>query len=289
MKQFYTLLILIVLASTSFAQLTDKLQIPQEDVEKYITPFATWTGTYFNSGGYYTASVAKTFGFKLSIIGMMIFIPEDQRTFNVNPYEGYSGDETSATVFGEKGAAVLGPENFIIYPPGFNVTSIPAGIPQVAFSFIGAEAMVRYFPKMNISDVDVSLLGWGLKYNFSHLIPGLPLDIAAQLLFNNFEAIHPDTELKTSNFAFNVHASKEFGLLMVYGGLQYESTNLDYNYTFEDPDVPELNERLDISVAGENNIRLTLGAALQVAVLVLNVDYNIGSQNALVAGINFAF
>lgn len=289
MKKLYIFVLLLVFTGYSSAQIGDKLQLPSSEVEKYATPLATWSGTYFNSAGYYTASVSKIFGFKLSLVGMMIFIPEDQRTFDVHPYDGYTGSEKSATFFGEKGAAILGPEEFIIYPPGVNMSTIPAGIPQVAFSFMGVEAMLRYFPKVNISDFEVNLLGWGLKYNFSQLIPGLPLDIAAQILFNNFEAIHPDTEIKTSNTAFNVHASKSFGAFSVYGGLQYESTNMDYVYTFETLGIPELDERIDISVAGENNMRLTFGAAVKVAVLVLNVDYNIGSQNALVAGINFEF
>ena len=290
MNKLYIFVLFLMFTGYSSAQIGDSFQLPSSEVEKYATPLATWSGTYFNSAGYYTASVPKTFGFKLSLVGMMIFIPEEQRTFDVSPYDGYTGSEKSATFFGEKGAAVLGPDDFIIYPPGINMSSVPAGIPQIAFSFIGVEAMLRYFPKLDIGDVEVNLLGWGLKYNFSQLIPGLPLDIAAQILFNNFEAIHPDTEIKTSNMAFNVHASKSFGALIVYGGLQYESTNMDYSYTFESLDIPELDgERIDISVAGENNMRLTLGVAVKVAVLAFNVDYNIGSQNALVAGINFEF
>ena len=63
---------------------------------------------------------------------------------------------------------------------------------------------------------------------------------------------------------------------------------MDYTYTFEDI-LNDVNEKIDISVAGENNMRLTLGVAVKVAVLAFNVDYNIGSQNALVAGINFEF
>ncbi len=289
MKKLYMFVIFLVFTGYSSAQIGDKFQLPSSEVEKYAIPLATWSGTYFNSAGYYTASVSKIFGFKLSLVGMMIFIPEEQRTFDIHPYEGYTGSEKSATFFGEKGAAVIGSEGFIIYPPGINMSSVPAGIPQIAFSFIGIEAMLRYFPKLDIGDVEVNLLGWGLKYNFSQLIPGLPLDIAAQILFNNFEAIHPDTEIKTSNVAFNVHASKSFGALIVYGGLQYESTNMDYTYTFEQLGMPELDDRIDISVAGENNMRLTLGVAVKVAVLAFNVDYNIGSQNALVAGINFEF
>jgi len=288
MKKLCMILVFIFFAGYSSAQIGESFQLPSSEVEKYATPLATWSGTYFNSGGYYTASVPKTFGFKLSLIGMMIFIPEDQQTFDIYPYDGYDGDEKSATFFGDEGAAVLGSEGFIIYPPGINMSSVPAGIPQIAFSFMGAEALIRYFPKLDIGDVEVNLIGWGLKYNFSQLIPGLPLDIAAQILFNNFEAVHPDTELNTANMAFNIHASKAFDSFIVYGGLQYESTNMDYTYTYEDLDN-DVTERVDISVEGENNMRLTLGVAVKVAVLAFNVDYNIGSQNALVAGINFEF
>ena len=298
MKKVYLFLIFIVLsAGSTVGQIGDKItQLPPDEVKNYATPLATWTGTYFNSGGYYTASVPKTFGFKLSIVGMMIFIPESQRTFNINPYEGYDGGETSATFFGQNGAAVAGPEGFIVYPPGVNMTSVPAGIPQVSFGFIGIEAMLRYFPKLNISDVEVNLLGWGLKYNFSQLIPGLPLDIAAQILWNNFEANYNsedglnDADMKTSNFAFNVHASKGFGMLTVYGGLQYESTTLDLNYVYSGSGFPGVDPtQYSVSMDGENNMRLTLGAAVKLALIVLNVDYNIGSQNALVGGLTFEF
>lgn len=297
MKKLYFFILILIITGYSSAQIGDKLtQLPPSEVQKYATPLATWSGTYFNSGGYYTASVAKTFGFKLSLVGMMIFVPEDQLTFNVNPYEGYSGDEKSATFFGERGAAILGSEGFIIYPPGVNMTSIPAGIPQVAFSFVGVEAMLRYFPKLDIGDVEVNLIGWGLKYNFSQLIPGLPLDIAAQILFNNFGAKYTtdditNAEIETSNFAFNIHASKAFGNFIVYGGLQYETTAMDMKYTFDGLGFPGMTpgEYVDISMDGDNNMRLTVGAAVRVAVLVLNVDYSLGSQNALVAGINFEF
>lgn len=292
MKKLYIFILFLTFTGYSSAQLGDKLtQLPPSEVQKYATPLATWSGTYFNSAGYYTASVSKIFGFKLSLVGMMIFIPEEQRTFTVHPYDGYTGSEKSATFFGEKGAAVLGSEGFIVYPPGVNMSSVPAGIPQIAFSFMGVEAMLRYFPKMDIGDVEVNLLGWGLKYNFSQLIPGLPLDIAAQILFNNFEAIHENADIKTSNFAFNVHASKSFGVFSVYGGLQYETTTMDMNYTFDGLGFPGITpeDRVNVSMDGENNMRLTLGVAVKVAVLVLNADYNIGSQNALVAGINFEF
>ena len=297
MKKLYFFVLILIFTGFSSAQIGDKLtQLPPSEIQKYATPLATWSGTYFNSGGYYTASVAKTFGFKFSLIGMMIFIPEDQLTFNVQPYPEYTGTETSATFFGKEGAAIPGPEEYIIYPPGINMTSIPAGIPQIGFSFIGIEAMLRYFPKLDLDDVEVNLLGWGLKYNFSQLIPGLPLDIAAQILFNNFGAKYitddiTNVEIETSNFAFNIHASKAFGNFIVYGGLQYETTTMDMKYTFDGLGFPGITpgDQQNVSMDGDNSMRLTVGAAFRVAVLVLNADFSLGSQNALVAGINFEF
>lgn len=292
MNKLFMFVLFVVFTGFTSAQIGDKLtQLPPSEVQKYAAPLATWSGTYFNSGGYYSASVSKTFGFKLSLVGMMIFIPDDQMTFDVYPYDSYTGTEKSATFFGDKGAAVMGNGGFVIYPPGLNKSSVYAGIPQIGLSFFGIEGMLRYFPKLKISDVEVDLLGWGLKYNFSQLIPGLPLDIAVQILSNNFELIHPNADIKTANFAFNVHASKEFGNLIVYGGLQYETTKMDMDYTFNGLGFPGItpDDRVSISIDGENNMRLTLGAAVKIAVLVLNVDYNIGSQNALVGGINFEF
>ncbi len=292
MNKLLTFVLFIAFTGYSSAQIGDKLtQLPPSEVKVYATPLATWSGTYFNSGGYFTAKVSKTFGFKLSLVGMMIFIPDDQLTFNVHPYEGYTGTEKSATFFGDKGAAIMGDGGYMIYPPGLNMNSVYAGIPQIGLSFFGIEGMLRYFPKLKISDVEVNLLGWGLKYNFSQLIPGLPLDLAVQILSNNFELNHPNVDINTSNFAVNVHASKEFGMFTVYGGLQYESTKMDMDYTFDGLGFPGIlpDERVSISMDGENNMRFTFGAAVKIAVLVLNVDYNIGSQNAFVGGLNFVF
>jgi len=292
MNKLLMFVLFVVFTGYSSAQIGDKLtQLPPSEVKVYATPLATWSGTYFNSGGYHTAKVSKTFGFKLSLVGMMVFIPDDQMTFNVNPYEGYNGTEKSATFFGDKGAAIMGNGGFIIYPPGLNYTTVYAGIPQIGISFFGIEGMLRYFPKLKISDVEVDLLGWGLKYNFSQLIPGLPLDLAIQVLSNNFELLHPNADINTANFAVNVHASKDFGMITLYGGIQYENTTMDMEYTFDGLGFPGImpDERYKISMDGENNMRFTFGAALRVAVLVLNVDYNIGKQDALVGGINFEF
>jgi hypothetical protein len=286
MKKVLLPLILIFFTIQIHAQFEDRFNELSEDLQKgYSTPLATWTGTYLNSGGYYSASVSKVFGFKLSFVGMMIMIPDDQRTFKLS-----DGTET-ATFFGEKGAAVPGTDHFLVYPPGVNQTSVPAAIPQIAVSTLGTEVMLRLIPKVAIEDVDLDLLGIGVKHSISQYIPLLPVDIAVQVLYNKLSLEGPDLSISTSNLAFNAHASRSFGLITLYGGLQYESTTLDIDYTFTGEDATGLlnDERIKASLDGDNSVRLTLGAALRLAVLVINADVNFGSQTALVAGLNFEF
>lgn len=286
MKKVLLPLILIFFTIQIQAQWEDRFNELEADLQKgYSTPLATFTGTYLNSGGYYSASVSKLFGFKLSLIGMMIMIPDDQRTFKLS-----DGTET-ATFFGEKGAAVPGSEGYIVYPPGVNQTSIPTAIPQIAVSTLGTEVMLRLIPSVAIEDVDLNLFGLGVKHSISQYIPLLPVDIAVQVLYNKFSLEGPDLSISTTNLAFNAHASRSFGLLTLYGGLQYESTSLDIDYTFTGENTGGLlnDEKIKVSLDGDNGVRLTLGAALRLAVIVLNADVNFGSQTALVAGLNFEF
>jgi hypothetical protein len=286
MKKLLLPFLFLFLATQVHAQFADRItDLPTDELKDYATPLATWTGTYLNSGGYYSANVSTFFGFKLSLIGMMIMVPDDQTTFST------SDGEKSATFFGDKGAAVPGTGGYIIYPPGVNTTSIPAAMPQIAVSTLGSEVMLRFVPTTELDDVEVGLLGFGLKHSISQYIPLLPVDIAVQLLYNKVSIESPDLDMSTTNLAFNAHASRSFGLLTLYGGLQYESTSMDIDYTFTGIGFEGLDddEKLSLSLDGDNSVRLTLGAALRLAVLVINADVNIGSQTALVAGLNFEF
>jgi hypothetical protein len=286
MKKVLLPLFLIVFTLQINAQFEDRFKELSKDLQSgYSTPLATWTGTYLNSGGYHSASISKSFGFKFSIIGMMILIPDDQRSFKLS-----DGTET-ATFFGEKGAAVAGTEGFVVYPPGVNQTSVPAAMPQVAFSMFGNELMLRFVPATKIGDVDFDLLGVGVSHSISQYFPLLPVDIAVQIMYNKLSLKSPDLTVGTTNLAFNAHVSRSFGIATLYGGLQYESTKLDLDYVYENTNVfgQPTSEKLSANLTGDNNVRLTLGAALRLAFFVINADANIGSQTAFIAGINFEF
>ena len=291
MKKLFTLFIFVTFLSNSiYPQLEDRIkQLTPSEAAKYATPLSTAMGTYFNSGAYYTADVPTTFGFRFSIIGMYIFVPDDQLKFTPT-IEGITNPEQTATAFGDEGGIYLAPNGYIVYPPGINVSSFPAGIPQLGFSMLNTELMVRFFPKVKIEQVEAQFWGLGIKHSFGKYIPGLPVDLAAQILINNFSIEHTNVKIDSKNFAFNVHASKSFNLLTVYGGLQYENTSTDLEYLLSDPDnkFPEFgnNQRVSTTADGDNNFRFNFGAAIKLAFLVINADYNFGSQNVLSGGVS---
>jgi len=292
MKKKWILLLLLLLFNTINAQITDRFSLMNEiSAVGYAKPLATALGTGVNSATYYTAEVPSFFGFTFSLKAMYIFIPEEDKTFTPHLPEGYEEGPT-ATVFGDKGNTYAGFDGFIPMPPGINLSEVPLTYPQAAFSVFGTELMIRYFPKIKLAEErDLSFWGLGLKHSISQYIPLFPVDLAVQVFYNNFGI----TDIvEHTNLAFNVHTSKSFGVLILYGGLQYETSTLKLDYKIDGkPSSPDPLLRQDkdvsLSIKGNNSFRLTLGTALKVSVFALNVDANIGSQIAVTGGLNFAF
>jgi len=263
------------------------------EVGKFTKPLATTIGTALNSSSYYTASIPRFFGFSLSFRGMMVMIPDDQKTFTPSLPAGYTANKTTATIYGDKsgGGIYGGPNGYITYPGGIGESSIPIIFPQITASLLGTEVMLRYMPKVKVGETDVHLLGVGLKHSISQYIPLIPVDIAVQVLYNSFSVTNL---MDISNIAFNAEVSKTFGVFTAYGGLQYENTKFDLSYTIKgDPKSgdPTVRNTIDIktSVDGDNKTRITVGGALKLLVFVLNADYSLGSQSTFSGGLTFEF
>lgn len=284
----------LLLASYTYAQVQDRFSfLNSTEVGKFTKPLATTIGTALNSGSYHSASVSKLFGFSLSFKGMMVMIPSDQKTFNPSLPAGYTADKSTSTIYGEKagGGIYAGPNGYITYPGGIGEDNIPVVFPQASVSMLGTEVMLRYMPKIKVGETDVSLFGVGLKHSISQYFILLPVDIAVQVLYNSFNV---KNLMDVSNIAFNAHVSRSFGPASIYGGIQYESTKFDLSYTIKgDPKSgdPAVRKNIDIktSVDGDNNIRMTVGAAVKLAIFVINADYSLGSQSTLTGGLTFEF
>ncbi len=154
--------------------------------------------------------------------------------------------------------------------------------------------MLRYFPEIDLKTDEgnkISMFGIGIAHSISQYIPLIPIDAAAQIMYNKFEITNL---FSVKNIAFNAHVSKTFGIFTPYFGLQYESTTVNIDYTIKgDPNSgdPELRKDKDTSVEidGDNTFRATIGASLKVAIIVLNADFSLSSQPVATAGLTFAF
>jgi hypothetical protein len=293
MKKVFTIIVISFFCSISiYSQIEDRFsELSKANITGYAKPLVTTLGTSMNSGGYYTADIPSFFGFSFSLRAMYVLIPDAQKTFTPQLTSGYTADKQTPTIYGPKsGAYYAGPDGYITMPPGLNQNGVPLGYPQIAASFMGTEVMLRYLPKIDISDQNsVSMFGIGVQHEISRYFPLLPVDVAAQILYSTFEITNL---VDVSNFAFNVHASKTFGVITPYIGLQLESTKVDITYEQKaDPNNPLLtqSQKVSISIDGDNTFRATLGASLQLAIIVLNVDYNVSSQSLVTGGLTFAF
>lgn len=281
----------LILAAPVFSQVEDRFGFFTEaEISEYARPFGTSLGMAFNSASYHSAKVADLIGFSLSLRGMLILIPDDDLTFTPSLPNGYSSTPT-ATIYGKEGAAYYGPQGFIVYPQGIDRSSIPVVLPQISASFMGSEVMLRYLPSISLGsgDEELSMFGIGLKHSISRYIPLSPVDISVQFLYNSLEITNV---MDISSYAFNAHASKSFGLFILYGGLQYESSTFDLEYTFTDPsnlDPQKAGQTIKVSIDGDNNFRGTLGGTLKLALIALNIDYSLGAQSVLSGGLTFEF
>jgi hypothetical protein len=290
-KAILLVLLAVVCAGNSFAQFEDRLNyLTDAEAEKYITPLATTMGVAFNSAAYTNADISDLFGFSFSIRAMAIMIPESDQSFVPEPAQGYDKSEPTATIYGNNGNYYAGPDGYQVYPPGINETTIPMGFPQIGFSVMSTEVLVRYLPNITVGETEVGMFGLGVSHNISRYFPGMPVDVAAQILYNGFTV---KDILDINNIAFNVHPSKTFGLFTAYSGLQYENTTFDLTYTYKEKSPVDPNQYIEkdftVNANGENHFRFTLGGAIKLAVVKLNADINVGSQFAVTSGLSFEF
>jgi Family of unknown function (DUF6588) len=291
-KAFTVIVISFFFWVSAFAQIEDRFsELSEKNIDGYAKPFATTLGTALNSGSYYSAHVPEFFGFSFSVRGMLIFIPDDQTKFTPVLPDGYTSDQTTATIYGNKGSAYGGPDGYITTPPGINRTSVPVGLPQISASFMGTEIMLRYLPKIPIADRDLDMFGIGIKHSISRYIPLIPIDIAVQFLYNTFTI---SDLIDTKSIAFNAEVSKDFGSFTPYFGLQYESTNFKLDYTISgDPNSGDpllrTDQKISAELDGDNKIRATIGGSIKLAILVLNADFSVGAQSVFSSGLTFEF
>jgi Family of unknown function (DUF6588) len=291
-KYLVTFAAVLFISCRLYSQIGDRFSaLAPNNLQGFAKPFATSLGEALNSGGFNSANISSFFGFSFSIKGMYIMVPDDQKTFTPSLPDNYTSGPT-ATIYGDKGASYPGPAGYITMPPGGNLSAVPAGMPQIAVSFMGTEVMLRYLPTIKIgSDNQLDMFGIGIAHEISQYFPLIPVDVSVQLLYNKISVTNI---VDCKSIAFNAHASKTFGIVTPYVGLQYESTSLTATYTITanpssgDPYLRDAH-KVSVSVDGDDTFRATVGASFKLAVIVLNADYSVASQPVATAGLSFEF
>jgi len=292
MKKIALALVVVLFSANPVRSQVDNFDyIDANAVKEFGKPLVTSLGSALNSGAFHSAKVSKLFGFSIGVKGMMMMIPDEQKTFTpaLPPgYQSVTADNSTATIFGDAGGVYAGPLGFVTYPNGLNQSSIPFVVPQATLSLLGTEVLVRYVP-LNLKDTKLKLFGIGVKHSISQYIPLIPVDVAVQVLYNKLDV---NDLLTSTHLAFNGQVSKTFAIVTLYGGVQYEKSKVTFDYTTKaDPENPLLSTPTNVSaeVDGDNKMRMTVGATLGLGFFVLNADYSLGSQAVASAGLTFEF
>ncbi len=245
-------------------------------LQAYITPFADAFGAGLNGGWYNTAKPHKFGGFDITAGVSVGIVPSSAETFDVSKIglsSSLTGTGMASTVAGpdKSGPLMTYKSNGVTLvtfntPPGIAWRYVPVPTAQVGIGLpFGTELKVRFLPKINIKNGNVSLWGVGLVHSIMQYIPGnklLPFDVS---LFGGYTSIkgnvpvdlQPDpsisayttpydvvTSFKDQNLKVNVKAlnicaiaSLNLPVITFYGGLGYckTKTAIDLSGNFPTP------------------------------------------------------
>ena len=269
--------------SQAHAQLGNVDKILQSSVEdantlikEYLRPFGPGFGAGLNTGWTNTARPHKKFGFDLTISTALAVVPGSGKTFDVNQIglqqlELENGPSVAQTISGSDNVQ---PTTLAAYeningtrtklfefdlPPGTGFGFVPAPEIKAGIGLIkDTEIMLRYVPKINISDYgDFQQFGFGAKHGINQWLPGgklLPVDLSLMAGYTNLTtsanfritgedvitdpnntenpyANQPETwdgqniEIDTKAFTINALVGKSLPVISVYGGVGYETAN----------------------------------------------------------------
>ncbi len=270
-------------------QLEDAIkQLSADNVSGYMQPFLNGFSANMNSGFSGTANIENKFTIRIDAIGMATMIGSAEEMYNATPPQPFAQQTVrTATVFGDQGAVVQGPEglSYKFQNGQLDMDYFPLVAPQLTIgNFYNTQLIFRFFTYSSDSDVpDIDMLGFGLRHGLNQYFSELPLDLAAGAFFQTFKM---GEIIDTKFFSINGLASKEFSILTLYGGVQYEYSNMNVNYTLSGASADEDSE-VDLSFSSDNHIRAIAGLNLNLGVVHLRTDFNLGNVSVLSASIGF--
>lgn len=284
----------------------------------YTRPVGTGIGTGLNSGWFRSARARAPLHFEVSVRAVGALVPEGEdrfqpilpsditveelggRTFR-DPYgsgEGLStptaaGEGPGITVEpqGEFRDALLlsgeSPSDFALsFPEGFDLPAVPVGAIQANLGVApGVEVVGRFLPDIEIDDDvgSIDSFGGGLKLGVTEWVgSGAPVDVAVQGGIQSFDV---GDYLSADSRFVSLMVSRRFSVLTLYGAGTLEESDVEVEFTVENPRLPEAGTTIRFEDQGENTSRLTAGFQLDLLFLQLGADYSVADYNVVTASL----
>lgn len=332
---------LFLMSSASFSQIDnfDFLRSAPSDATKYLQAYmAPWTNAFgagLNGGWYNTAKPHKLGGFDITTSFNVGVVPKSEDFFDVTKI-GLSSSLSSA---GNLTPTISGPDKpgpSMSYmgttfqaPQGTAWKYMPVPTLQAGIGLpLGTEVKVRFVPKINIKDGNISLWGIGLMHSLTQYLPGdkllpfdvsifggytkltgnAPLSILADASVNYAATINQSMAFADQNMnivvsAMNISAIASLNLPVItfYGGLGYSKTKTDIKLSGNFP-VPVLVAGYptytdasiktnfgNIETKNFSGLRANIGLRLKLSVITIHADYTRAQYNVLSAGLGISF
>lgn len=264
-------------------------QYTETTVKGYIQPMADLFGANMHSGLYASAAVPQTgLTLRLTIVGMGALVGEDQETYTLPLPPSFAQRTMKApTVFGPRATLVRDPDTGLEFKPSdgiIDATLFPLAVPQLTVgSIFGTEATVRFITTPSIGDdkfPKTTLWGVGVRHSISQYLPAAPVDISAGFFYSGFSV---GDIIDFTGLTIGAQAGKSFGVLDLFGGVSWETSTMNLSYR----PFAEGDPAVDLDLDGENSVRFTAGAGLNLAVLRIFADASFGSITNFSGGIGF--
>jgi len=250
----------------------------------YMQPLADAFGANLNSGLYHNAYIQKRgFQLYLGVAAMNAVIPDANKTFQGTTEGAFAPQQTVTvpTIFGNPELVSVEGEGgtTYIFPGGLGLDNLPLAVPQLTLgSLFGTDATLRWAAYDIGEEVGkVELLGWGIRHSLDPYVPLGPLHAAAGFYVQQFTV---GDIVDARGWIATLQGSYQWHLLTFYGGLGYEHSTLDIQYTRE-----EDNAEIKFDLTGANTLRATLGLTVNLGPLKVHSDYSLASQSLLTLGV----
>ena len=288
---------------------------------------------YSMANGWYNSADAKPLGgFEISIVGNITGFKnkDDRQSFVLNTadYENLQFVDGSisrpvSTALGDIEGVMVFVETEV--SPGVTVREefeLPAGLAAEGLNFVpsafvqgsvglikGLEVKARFLPNINVDDdVEFGLLGAGLQYDFTKILPAdklLPVALSAVIGYTKLNADYDledqgvfagenqRIETSFSTWTFAAIASTKLPVINFYGGVGYvtgkSETDLLGDYTVGiGPLASTVTDPFSIE-QNTSGVTANVGTKLKLGFFRINVDYTLAEFNTLSAAINFGF